>query len=74
MKKLILIILLVGSSLMVDARVEYRTRTTWVASSNSTYVECNNKYEIVEVRDIFYPGGWRTVSVQLVDTTCDDPS
>jgi hypothetical protein len=69
MKKLIILALMVGSSLLAGA-VEYRQRTEVVASSTPIYPECNRVYRITEERDIFYPGGWKVVNIEVIEDTC----
>lgn len=69
MKKLIILAFLVGSSLMANA-VEYRQHIEVMASSTPNMPECNRVYRITEERDIFYPGGWKVVNVELIEDTC----
>jgi hypothetical protein len=71
MKKLILIVILVGSSLVANA-VHYRTRVETRLSSTATYPECIEVYEITEEENPYIPNTWSLISVKLLETTCDD--
>lgn len=72
MKTKFITIALLFCSIMVANAVEYREVITVVASSTPQYPECNRVYKTTQVQDIFTPGGWRTVNVELIEDTCNN--